>query len=113
MQTQHIEEIKEKLRPIFEREPVYRAVLFGSYARGEETEQSDVDLVIDSHGHLVNINFYGLLEDITEALKKEIDLFEIVDIKNNRDFLNSVEREGIVLYEKQGSHRFAETEQLH
>ncbi|MCL2086792.1 MAG: nucleotidyltransferase domain-containing protein [Oscillospiraceae bacterium] len=41
-------EIKEKLRPIFNESPVDKAILFGSYAKGNPTVLSDADIVIDS-----------------------------------------------------------------
>ncbi|NJD01576.1 MAG: nucleotidyltransferase domain-containing protein [Ruminiclostridium sp.] len=95
-----INEIKSKLRPIFEAAPVYRAILFGSYAKGNPTDQSDIDIVIDSKGELLNIAFYGVLEDIETKLEKRIDLFEISELSRNMAICSAVEREGIVLYDK-------------
>ncbi len=97
-----INEIKTILFPIFETAPVYRAILFGSYAKGSPTDKSDIDIVIDSKGELLNIDFYGVLEDITTRLGKRIDLFEITELKNNTDMQSVVEKEGIVLYDRQG-----------
>ncbi|HBL67898.1 MAG TPA: nucleotidyltransferase domain-containing protein [Firmicutes bacterium] len=96
-----IDEVSAKLRPVFEAAPVYRAVLFGSYAKGNATDQSDVDIVIDSRGELLNINFFGLLEDIKSQLNKRVDLFGISELSKNTDICSVVEREGIVLYDKQ------------
>lgn len=95
-----IEEIKSKLYPIFRSYPVYKAMLFGSYAKGIATEQSDIDIVIDSKGELLNIDFYGILEDIKEQLNKNVDLFEISELKRNADICSSIKKEGIVLYEQ-------------
>ncbi|MCR6544228.1 nucleotidyltransferase family protein [Dehalobacterium formicoaceticum] len=95
-----INEIKSKLYPVFEASPVYRAILFGSYAKGNATSQSDVDIVIDSKGELLNMAFYGVLEDITEQLNKRIDLFEISEVKRNAVICSAIEREGIVIYGK-------------
>jgi len=96
-----INEIKTILFPIFETAPVYRAILFGSYAKGSPTDKSDIDIVIDSKGELLNMDFYGVLEDITTRLGKRIDLFEITELKNNTVMQSVVEREGIVLYDRQ------------
>lgn len=96
-----ISEIRSKLHPIFEAVPVYRAILFGSYAKGTATDQSDIDIVIDSKGELLNIAFYGVLEDITAQLNKRVDLFEMSELSRNPDICSAVEREGIVLYDKQ------------
>jgi len=96
-----INEIKTKLLPVFQNAPVYRAVLFGSYVKGNPTDESDIDIVIDSKGELLNLAFYGLLEDITTRLGKRIDLFEISEIKNNIVMQSIVEQEGIILYDRQ------------
>lgn len=81
--------------------PVYSAILFGSYARDSQTDKSDIDIVIDSRGELINIDFYGVLEDITNLLGKCVDLFEITELKNNTAMKSLIEQEGIVLYDRQ------------
>ncbi|MCL2054629.1 MAG: nucleotidyltransferase domain-containing protein [Oscillospiraceae bacterium] len=95
-----IDEIKEKLQPVFSSAPVYQAILFGSYAKGEASEKSDVDILIDSRGLLVNINFFGLLEDITSALDKTVDMFEISDIREGSPIAISIQEQGVVLFER-------------
>ncbi len=97
-----VSELRECLSPLFSTLPVYKAVLFGSYAKGNATNQSDVDIVIDSHGELVNINFYGVLEDITQLLKKEIDLFEVSEIDSSSPIYQQISTEGIILYDRHG-----------
>jgi len=95
-----VDEIKEKLLTIFESEPVFTAILFGSYANGEATKDSDVDIVIDSFGELLNMNFYGVLHDITEALDKRVDLMEASEISKDSPLLDEIEKRGVLLYEK-------------
>ena len=92
------EEIKNILYPIFIANSVYRAVLFGSYAKGGATDVSDIDIVIDSKGELLNINFYGLLEEIKEKLGKNIDLSEISEVKHNSPIYTAIQSEGVLLY---------------
>ena len=41
-----IEQIKSYVIPVVERYPVKKVILFGSYARGDAQETSDVDLVV-------------------------------------------------------------------
>lgn len=96
-----INEIRTKLFPVFETAPIYRAILFGSYAKGIPTDKSDIDIVIDSKGELLNIDFYGVLEEITTRLGKRVDLFEITELKNNTVMQSLMEQEGIVLYDRQ------------
>ncbi len=94
-----IEEIRERLTPVFASEPIYRAVLFGSYAKGIATKESDIDIVIDSRGELHGLSFYNVLDSVTEAIKKPVDLIELSEIKPNSPILEDVKK-GTVLYER-------------
>ena len=95
-----IDEIRQIIFPIAIRYGVERMYLFGSYAKNNPTANSDIDIVIDSEGKLLNINFYGLLEEIVEKLKKKIDLFEISEIQINSEIYKNIKKEGVVIYEK-------------
>lgn len=95
-----IEEIKTMLKDILKNFAVKKAILFGSYAKNIPTSTSDIDLVIDSEGQLLNINFYGLLEELVERLDKNIDLFEISEIQKESRIYNDIQNEGVVVYEK-------------
>lgn len=95
-----IDELKTILAKIFKDTVVEKAILFGSYAKNCPTETSDIDLIIDSNGKLLNINFYGLLEELVEQLNKNIDLFEITEIQKDSDIYKNIQKEGVVLYEK-------------
>ena len=44
-----IEEIKKRVVPILKNYPVDKAILFGSYAKGEADNKSDIDLIDESH----------------------------------------------------------------
>lgn len=95
-----IEEIKEILREVLKNFSVKKAILFGSYAKNTPTSKSDIDLVIDSEGTLLNIYFYGLLEDLVQKLQKNVDLFEISEIQKDSQIYKDIENEGVVVYEK-------------
>ncbi len=95
-----IEELKSILEKILKNTEVQKAILFGSYARNCPTEASDIDLIIDSNGKLLNINFYGLLEELVEQFNKQIDLFEISEIQKNSEIYKNIQEEGVVVYEK-------------
>ena len=59
----------------FKTQPVLKAWLFGSFARGEETEDSDVDiLVVLDHSQPVGLKFFGMYEDLKELLGRNVDL---------------------------------------
>ena len=95
-----IDELKTILAKILKDTVVQKAILFRSYAKNCPTETSDIDLIIDSNGKLLNINFYGLLEELVEQLNKNIDLFEITEIQKDSDMYKNIQKEGVVLYEK-------------
>lgn len=95
-----IEEIKEILHEVLKKFSVKKAILFGSYAKNTPTSKSDIDLVIDSEGTLLNIYFYGLLEDLVQKLQKNVDLFEISEIQKDSQIYKDIENEGVVVYEK-------------
>ncbi len=95
-----VDEIKEKIQKILKEYPVKKAILFGSYAGKIPTKKSDIDLVIDSEGKLLNINFYGLLEELVESLQKKVDLFEISEIEKNSPLFKNISKEGIIVYER-------------
>jgi predicted nucleotidyltransferase len=97
-----IDEIKEKLHHIFEAEPIFTALLFGSYASGEATTDSDIDIVIDSHRQLLNMNFYGVLNDMSELLGKKVDLIEAAEIKDDSFLFEEINAKGVLLYERKG-----------
>ena len=95
-----IDELRDILKEIFKKFAVKKAILFGSYAKNMQTPKSDIDLVIDSEGKLININFYGLLENLVQRLGKEIDLFEISEIQKGSKIYNDIKNEGVIIYEK-------------
>ena len=98
----NVNRLREMLYPIFDASPVYSATLFGSYAKGDATEQSDVDIVIDSRGQLLNMAFYGVLEEITERLGKQVDLFELSEIRKPSPMFTEIMQSGVRIYDRQG-----------
>jgi len=96
-----IEELRERLAPIFSPAPVYKAILFGSYAKGVADGNSDVDIVIDSRGELININFFGVIAGAEDAIGKDIDMLELSQIQSDSPILSQIKSEGIILYERQ------------
>ncbi|MEL7623544.1 MAG: nucleotidyltransferase domain-containing protein [Clostridiales bacterium] len=94
------DEIKAKLLPIFKAAPIEKAILFGSYAKGTPTQFSDIDIVIDSKGKIRGIDFFGILEDITEAFDIPIDLIEASQIVDGGRAQQEIAETGIVIYER-------------
>lgn len=101
-----IEEIAEKVRPIAIKYGVEKVYLFGSYARGEATEESDVDLRVDGENCRSLIELSGLFLDIEEALDKSLDLVTTSALRQNKDnpltrsFIRNIKREEKLIYER-------------
>ena len=98
--TYTTDEIIVKLLPVFNTVPVDKAVLFGSYAKGNPTRLSDIDILIDSRGKIKGIDFFGILEDVTEALGIPVDLIEASQVINGSQVQNEIEKTGIIIYER-------------
>ncbi len=82
-------------------QPILRAWLFGSYSRGEETPDSDIDIMVDydySNGLVSLFKMGGILMDLSDLLGKKVDL---VESRGLMDFAKeSVERDKILIYER-------------
>ena len=98
--TYSLKEIEEILLPIFVAYPIRRAILFGSYAKGIQTPQSDIDLMIDSNGAIRGIDFFGILEEMTCALQVPVDLLESSQIISGGKVQKEIESNGVVIYER-------------
>lgn len=73
-----------------------RVYLFGSYARGDMTAGSDIDLRIDK-GSIRGLAFAGLLGDLEDALGTRVDLISTAGM--DEDFLREVQKDEVLLYE--------------
>ena len=91
-----VSEIKQKLIPIFSRYEIKKAVLFGSYAKGNAEQNSDIDIMVESN--LRGLAFYGLLEDIVNAVGKSVDLLDKSQIRKASDIQKEIDATGVVIY---------------
>ncbi|MEK7115223.1 MAG: nucleotidyltransferase family protein [Patescibacteria group bacterium] len=76
-----INEIKEKITPILRKHGITRAAVFGSVARGEADEQSDVDILVEIPRPHGLFEFIGIKNELEDALGKKVDLVEYQAIK--------------------------------
>ena len=71
--------MKQQIADYFKTQPVLKAWLFGSFARGEETPESDVDILFvpDRSGKPFTLfTMGGMYMDLKELLGREVDLVE-------------------------------------
>ncbi|MBI3334190.1 nucleotidyltransferase domain-containing protein [Candidatus Pacearchaeota archaeon] len=72
-----LDSIKDKVLPILRKHKVTKAGIFGSYARGEQKKNSDVDILVQIEDPEMGlIGFIQLKDLLKRALKKNVDLVE-------------------------------------
>jgi predicted nucleotidyltransferase len=100
-QVYSIDEIREIVAPIAKQHGVDKVFLFGSYARGDATPASDVDLCVDAPKLRGLFALGGLYADLEDALKKSIDVVTTGSLKYNKDeaFLENLRKDRVLLYE--------------
>ena len=97
------EMIQQKISEYFETQPVLKAWIFGSFARGEETPQSDVDILFvpDRSGKPFTLfTMGGMYMDLKELLGREVDLIEEGSLRPYA--VESANRDKILIYERKG-----------
>ena len=75
---------------------VKAAYLFGSYARGEATGKSDIDILVVIPP--IGMKYYGIAVDLEERLNKKIDLHTHRQLLESEPFLEQVLKDGIKIY---------------
>ena len=64
----------KKMLPILKQYDVVRADVFGSYARGDATQKSDLDLLVEMKGRKSLLDLSSLKLDLQDNLKKNVDV---------------------------------------
>ena len=93
-----IDEIRQKTAPLAKQYGISKMSLFGSYARGEANDESDVDLVIDRGRLRGLIQYFSFVHDLEENLNCHVDV--VTTGIQDRDFLSRLTGEGGLLYEE-------------
>jgi uncharacterized protein len=76
-----VRNIREKIKPILDRHDVKRAAIFGSLIRGEATEKSDIDILVEIDRDISLFEFIGLKQELEDCLNRKVDLIEYDAIK--------------------------------
>jgi predicted nucleotidyltransferase len=91
-----LDEIKNVCVEVFSKYSVEYCYLFGSYAKGKAKATSDVDLLVCTN--LSGLKFYGLVEELREALKKKVDVLDQKQLIDNFELTNEILKDGIKIY---------------
>lgn len=107
MLSSELNQIAQRLRPIFEQHHIARAIVFGSLARGKASRRSDLDLIVvmDTDKRFLD-RYDALLAPIVRAVpERAVDLLiytpeELVRLASRR-FIATALREGKIIYERE------------
>lgn len=103
MVTENVQEMIPKIQNFFGSQPIRKAWLFGSCSRGEETKDSDIDILVEYD----RLNSRISLMKIADIMLKLEDLLDRkVDMVEEKCLLpfaqKSVERDKFLIYEREG-----------
>ena len=107
MQQSEILRLQERLIPLFRRYNIQKAILFGSFARGEPSRRSDLDLILIQETDRRFLDRYeGLLLELGKQIPdRDLDLLiytpEELKRLSDRPFIAGALREGKVIYESE------------
>lgn len=101
-----LDKIRMLVAPVAKKHQLRSVYVFGSYARNEADEDSDVDLLIDREGSCVHgiFGMNALLDEFKKALGKNVDLVTLQSlkqestVKNNSEFIENVMKEMVKIY---------------
>ncbi|MEG0666524.1 nucleotidyltransferase family protein [Gordonibacter sp.] len=92
-----LDSLSSIVRPIVDKHHVGKAVVFGSYARGTATPQSDIDMVVYGDDDFQGRSVFAIAEELYEASGKRVDVYERCEIQEGSPLLRAIEEEGVVL----------------
>jgi uncharacterized protein len=65
----------QQIQHYFKTKPVLKAFVFGSFARGEADQHSDMDILVElDYSKYIGLGFVGMQQDLEELLHCKVDL---------------------------------------
>lgn len=105
VKTYTIEEIKNIVTPIAEKYQIAQVYLFGSFARGDFNEQSDIDLRIEKGDLKGMFALCGFYTEVSDALGRKVDVLTTESLSD--EFLESIKKEEVIIYA--GQYKYGES----
>ena len=88
-------EVEQVIKLLLDKYHAECAILFGSYARGEETDGADIDVIVIGGAHFKPKDIFAFGEELRQMTKKEVDAFEIREVNKDTEFYENIMREGV------------------
>ncbi|MCL2050319.1 MAG: nucleotidyltransferase domain-containing protein [Lachnospiraceae bacterium] len=92
-----IDKIKKISVPLAQKYGISKLALFGSYARGEQKETSDIDFLMDK-GKLKGWDFFGFINNLEDELGVHVDVLTYDSLAEA--MIADVVKDEVVLYER-------------
>ncbi len=96
VKTYTIDEIKNIVTPIAEKYQIAQVYLFGSFARGDFDEQSDIDIRIEKGNLKGMFALCGFYTEVSDALGRKVDVLTTGSLSD--EFLESIKKDEVMLY---------------
>jgi hypothetical protein len=109
MNVHSIEEIKSAIEPIARSHNLEKVCLFGSYARGDATESSDMDFLIYGFTDKGYFDLMELHEEIGKLVNRSVDVIRVEHLREKlkskdneltKDFIKKIKRDLVTVYER-------------
>ena len=91
------EHIATMVKPLADKYRVKEIYLFGSYARGEADENSDLDFLVFGGELFKRTMIFALAEELRDTLKKKVDVFEISEVNPDSNFYKTIMKEKVLV----------------
>ena len=78
---QQLEQYQELILPVLKRYFIKRAAIFGSFAKGNTSINSDIDLLIEPENNFTLFKMLQLEQEISQLINRKVDLVEYSALK--------------------------------
>ena len=89
------DELKAVIRDLLHKYHAEYALLCGSYARGEATADSDIDVIVFGGKDFRPADIFAFGEELHQLTGKDVDVFEIREVNVGTPFYNAIMKEGV------------------
>jgi len=90
--------IKENISKIAKNYDIEKVYLFGSYVKGQATQNSDVDLYMESD--LYGLEYFEFVEKLRENLKKKVEVLSNKTVQEYSIIVEEIKKSGVLIYER-------------
>lgn len=92
-----VEKITAIVKPLAQKYHIKEVYLFGSYARGEADENSDLDFLVFGGESFKHTQIFAFGEELREIMQKSVDVFEINEINQESEFYKTIMKEKVLI----------------